>query len=356
VHKLRGVLHAASERTTALNASMSILEGERNRVLAEDTNLRKEQEHLKSLEHHESQVLLELRAKNHEFSQQADRLKSLAETENRALQVQMERLNSQAEAAEAAKATIRVLTARNQEKNAKEAEARALLLVETQKKTMMQNEIDALRAENQKKTAKLSALVEQNESAAVEIKALRAQSQSEIEREHAMAIELGALHAEKEQMTANFISQRMRTVLDEIDPEDEGIGREEFHELLMRADAMRFLTKVGVDVVALVDLVEHLYKESAKVYDKGELIALLMQLRGHNNSTVKDIVDLRQYLDGALCEVKDHIIQLAAYNAKFCPDFFSEAPSDYGQEKKEYVGSVLESQQSGIKRLTGTRV
>jgi len=52
---------------------------------------------------------------------------------------------------------------------------------------------------------------------------------------------------------------------------------------------------MGVDVFGLVDLTDFIFRDGHAL-DFGEFMELVMQLRGSNQATVKDIVDLRKFI------------------------------------------------------------
>merc|ERR1712070_768121 len=71
------------------------------------------------------------------------------------------------------------------------------------------------------------------------------------------------------------------------------VGRKELHNLLENRDAIQVFNRMGVDALALVDLEEFIFQGN-KVLPFHEFMELLMSLRGSNQATVKDIVDLRK--------------------------------------------------------------
>jgi hypothetical protein len=86
------------------------------------------------------------------------------------------------------------------------------------------------------------------------------------------------------------------------------ISKKEFTEILDNVDAVRCLHDVGVDVFALVDLADYIFADDdADNQDEIELdftkfMEVILQLRGTNAATVKDIVDLRKFMRQSLYE------------------------------------------------------
>merc|ERR1712226_1001435 len=73
------------------------------------------------------------------------------------------------------------------------------------------------------------------------------------------------------------------------------ISRKEFEDLLQQPKACKALQDVGVDVVGLVDFVDFIFHEGA-AFDFPDFMFLILQLRGTNTATVKDMVDLRKFM------------------------------------------------------------
>lgn len=99
---------------------------------------------------------------------------------------------------------------------------------------------------------------------------------------------------EKEEMLINFVRGELMGMMDKFGIDTDGdnrISEQEFTQLLNKPAAARVLQDVGVDVVGLVDFTDFIF---AKGEDIGfpDFLDLVLQLRGTNNATVKDIIDL----------------------------------------------------------------
>merc|ERR1712232_342815 len=77
--------------------------------------------------------------------------------------------------------------------------------------------------------------------------------------------------------------------------------------------AAKMIQEIGVDVVGLVDFVDFVCEEGVTL-EFEDMMEMMMQMRGTNLSTVKDIVDLRKFLltelsvvDEKLNQVMDHV-------------------------------------------------
>jgi len=101
---------------------------------------------------------------------------------------------------------------------------------------------------------------------------------------------------EKEQMTVMFVKTKLLSLLEDSGVDDDGnklLSKQEFGDLLMMPEGARIIQEVGVDVVGLVDFADHIFKDG-KELTFPDFMELVLQLRGSNNATVRDIVDLRK--------------------------------------------------------------
>lgn len=81
-----------------------------------------------------------------------------------------------------------------------------------------------------------------------------------------------------------------------LDPSEQGImSKEDFDSLLAVPSALIALQEVGIDVVGLVDFRDHLFSGN-RLLDFPEFMDIILQLRGTNTATVKDVIDLRKLL------------------------------------------------------------
>merc|ERR1712151_17099 len=92
------------------------------------------------------------------------------------------------------------------------------------------------------------------------------------------------------------------------------ICRMEFEDVLQNSDATRALQSVGVDVLALMDVSEFVFKNGFIEFN--DFMDLLMQLRGGNNATVRDVVDLRSVLIEKVDGLEDKILARIARHSK----------------------------------------
>merc|ERR1712151_902154 len=72
---------------------------------------------------------------------------------------------------------------------------------------------------------------------------------------------------------------------------------------MARPDTVKFLARVGVDVVAFVEYMDFLFKND-QTYTYQDFLSMLLELRGTNTVTVKDVMTLRKWLDSELTTIK----------------------------------------------------
>jgi voltage-gated sodium channel len=115
---------------------------------------------------------------------------------------------------------------------------------------------------------------------------------------------------EKEQLTVSYVKNKLLTMYEEEDGIDiDGnslISKEEFQQLLMRRDAAKTIQEIGVDVVGLVDFSDYIFKDGVEL-SFADLMELVLQFRGSNQATVKDIVDLRRLVLGQIMEMEERL-------------------------------------------------
>jgi len=102
--------------------------------------------------------------------------------------------------------------------------------------------------------------------------------------------------AEKEEMQVGALKNEITNILDDgaDQNQDNLISKEEFLALLMKPKARNALHNVGVDVVGLVDFADFLFHQVDGLSFTDFMTAIL-ELRGSNTATVKDMVDQRKF-------------------------------------------------------------
>merc|ERR1719350_934559 len=101
---------------------------------------------------------------------------------------------------------------------------------------------------------------------------------------------------EKERTVVTLVRDTLQSTLSKLDQNrDNMISRAEFELLLVRPDCAQALADLGVDVVGLVDCVDYIFMGGEDMSFR-DFMDMILQLRGNNKATVKDVVDLRKYL------------------------------------------------------------
>lgn len=112
---------------------------------------------------------------------------------------------------------------------------------------------------------------------------------------------------EKEELMVSHVKSKMMEIIEteSLDPNGDGyLNQEEFKEFLLNNRFVQFVNSIGVDVVGLVDLAELIFKDDTEV-EFFAFVELLLQLRGTNNATVKDLVDMRKFIVQMVAEMME---------------------------------------------------
>mmetsp|Transcript_76919 Transcript_76919/g.135525 ORF Transcript_76919/g.135525 Transcript_76919/m.135525 type:complete len:655 (-) Transcript_76919:121-2085(-) len=102
---------------------------------------------------------------------------------------------------------------------------------------------------------------------------------------------------EQEEMTVSFVKHKMQYIMKESGLDQDGngeISQEEFMQIVENKQAMRTLAEVGVDPIGLIELGDMIFDEPDKELSFEEFMGVVLQLRGSNTATVRDIMDMRK--------------------------------------------------------------
>jgi len=109
---------------------------------------------------------------------------------------------------------------------------------------------------------------------------------------------------EKDQMLINYVKVKMLSVIEKLDEDgNNSVSRTEFENMLREAEAVRALTEVGVDVVGLVDFADVIFEEEEEL-SFGRFMEIVLELRGSNGATVKDVIELRKLIRNAMADTQ----------------------------------------------------
>lgn len=100
---------------------------------------------------------------------------------------------------------------------------------------------------------------------------------------------------DKERVMIKSVKEKLNKMYALIDKDgDMKISRDEFVAFLEQ-DAAKVINDVGVDVIALLDMTDYLFKDSDKLSFE-DFLDMVLRFRGSNTATVKDLVDLRLFV------------------------------------------------------------
>merc|ERR1712050_212633 len=103
---------------------------------------------------------------------------------------------------------------------------------------------------------------------------------------------------EKEEVLINYVKGELQDMIQAAGLDTNGdnrISKAEFEQLLDNREAARALQEVGVDVVGLIDFTDFIFT-GGRDMTFCDFMDMVLQLRGSNTATVKDIVDLRKMM------------------------------------------------------------
>merc|ERR1712151_156582 len=114
------------------------------------------------------------------------------------------------------------------------------------------------------------------------------------------------------------------------------ISKAEFCDILRNREATKALHEVGVDVVGLVDFVDFIFGGDDSEADGttltfSDFMDVVLQLRGSNTATVKDVVDLRKFITAQFQAIQALIIKPPAREAHSA--FLSTSENQVLQER-----------------------
>lgn len=88
------------------------------------------------------------------------------------------------------------------------------------------------------------------------------------------------------------------------------ISKEHFMNLTHNPDAIQALHNLGVDVIALVELSDFIFHNDKQIPLR-QFVEVILQFRGSNAATVKDIVDMRKFVCYELLDLEERLLHRA---------------------------------------------
>jgi len=113
------------------------------------------------------------------------------------------------------------------------------------------------------------------------------------------------------------ISSHFKHDIDAPDDQEPRVSREDVLDLLSHDEAIKVLDEIGVDVVSLVDLVDFIFPDGDDDLDLSKFLQTVLQFRGSNTATVKDIVDMRKFISYRMSTAKEPAASTARAEASY---------------------------------------
>lgn len=102
-------------------------------------------------------------------------------------------------------------------------------------------------------------------------------------------------NTEKESLLALHVAEKLKTVLDTLDTDDDNlISYEEFTKIIDKPEALHALEAAGVNPLAVVDIAELIFFDNEEPVDLTfeTFMNMIMDMRDTNPATVKDVVNI----------------------------------------------------------------
>jgi len=100
---------------------------------------------------------------------------------------------------------------------------------------------------------------------------------------------------ENQEILMKDIRSRIATMVHHLGRGTRVVRKDDLHALAGSPEALRGLHEIGVDVVALVDLADFIFRDQQEL-DVEAFMEVVLQFRGSNTATVKDVVDMRKFM------------------------------------------------------------
>lgn len=132
---------------------------------------------------------------------------------------------------------------------------------------------------------------------------------------------------EKEALMLSYVRDQIKALMIEGDfDENQNICKEEFLQLLHNKAAANILQDTGVDVVGLVDVADTIFEANPEDADEdrslsfAEFMNLVLDLRGSNTATLKDITELRRHINSKFSHLENKILEHLDVSLRRSPD------------------------------------
>jgi hypothetical protein len=152
---------------------------------------------------------------------------------------------------------------------------------------------------------------------------------------------VGAVSAsEKEELSMNHVRNKVKRIFDQLDSRGDEmdtsmITQDQFEQMVRSPEAIQAIQNLGVDVVQMVDMADHFFAipdgemEYRKELSFPEFMDAVVQLRGSNYASVKDLVNMRNYLSkqlsGSVEILSEKVFEAARMQAQRRPSVARES-------------------------------
>lgn len=156
--------------------------------------------------------------------------------------------------------------------------------------------------------------------------------------------------AEQEQLMVEFVRTSVLKVLHKLNVDEDHSGtisRNEFELLIQEPVAIKSFEQMGVDIVGLCDVADYIFTDGSEV-SFPQFMELVMELRGTNNATVKDVVDLRKFIILELHHLEENVVDMMANLIEVIDD--SHNSEDKAQEFRRTVRTTGQAFQAPVQQ------
>jgi len=113
---------------------------------------------------------------------------------------------------------------------------------------------------------------------------------------------------DQEEIRAQVLRQELTAMLESLGMGDTcTISDGNFHTLVIQPGFCDILRRAGVDPVGLIENTKHILKDRGEI-QVGALLELVLQLRGTNVATVRDLVDFRRLVSREFGKLEDRLV------------------------------------------------
>lgn len=142
---------------------------------------------------------------------------------------------------------------------------------------------------------------------------------------------------ETEELVVSWVKHKMTEIFEQIDEDGSGeISKTEFQAILANREAVLTLVDVGVDPNGLVDISDFIFDQEEDGSMKfGAFIEVILDLRGSNTATVKDVKNLIKFIRSQVSQMGDDLTDSSETRASFANNKSPKDDHGYAAKAKE---------------------